>query len=66
MSSYLINGLKPKQLIPPKPLSRRLLATLTDEVTKEDLMKIEVLLNNRPRKVLNFMTPLARISHTHC
>lgn len=29
-----------------------------DEVTKEDLMKIEILLNNRPRKVLNFMTPL--------
>ena len=29
-----------------------------DEVTKEDLMKIEVLLNNRPRKVLDFMTPL--------
>lgn len=28
------------------------------QLTKEDLMEIEILLNNRPRKVLNFMTPL--------
>lgn len=34
-----------------------------DEVTKEDLMRIEVLLNNRPRKVLNFMTPLEAFNH---
>jgi len=29
-----------------------------DEVTPEDLMEVEILLNNRPRKVLNFATPL--------
>ena len=29
-----------------------------DEVSVDDLMEVEVLLNNRPRKVLNFKTPL--------
>jgi len=29
-----------------------------DEITETDLMKVEALLNNRPRKVLNFSTPL--------
>jgi len=29
-----------------------------NSVSEEDLMKIEILLNNRPRKVLNFKTPL--------
>jgi len=28
-----------------------------DEVSASDLMQIEILLNNRPRKVLNFSTP---------
>ena len=29
-----------------------------DEISPEDLMRIEDLLNNRPRKILNFSTPL--------
>lgn len=28
-----------------------------DEITKDELKKVEELLNNRPRKVLNFSTP---------
>ncbi len=34
-----------------------------NDVTKEELMKIEKLLNNRPRKVLNFSTPLEVFNH---
>ena len=29
-----------------------------DDISKKTLMEIELLLNNRPRKVLNFLTPL--------
>jgi transposase, IS30 family len=29
-----------------------------DQVSSDDLKRVEVLLNNRPRKVLNFLTPL--------
>ena len=29
-----------------------------DEVTEDDLLRVETRLNNRPRKVLNFVTPL--------
>lgn len=29
-----------------------------DEITANDLMKVEILLNNRPRKVLDFETPI--------
>lgn len=29
-----------------------------DEISQEDLEEVEILLNNRPRKVLNFETPL--------
>lgn len=29
-----------------------------DDISKEDLEKVEVLLNNRPRKVLEYETPL--------
>jgi IS30 family transposase len=29
-----------------------------DEITEEELMQVEQLLNNRPRKVLNFSTPI--------
>ena len=33
-----------------------------DDVSTQGLMKIELLLNNRPRKVLNFSTPLEAFS----
>ncbi|MGK0182027.1 MAG: IS30 family transposase, partial [Halioglobus sp.] len=29
-----------------------------DEVSANELMEVEILLNNRPRKVLNFPTPI--------
>lgn len=34
-----------------------------DEVTYEELMRVENLLNNRPRKVLNFVTPIEAFDH---
>lgn len=34
-----------------------------DEITPDELMKVEVLLNNRPRKVLNFATPIEVFDH---
>jgi len=34
-----------------------------DEVTDDDLMRVELLLNNRPRKVLNFATPIEVFNH---
>ena len=34
-----------------------------DEVTSEDLQKVEILLNNRPRKVLNYATPIEVFNH---
>ena len=29
-----------------------------DEISVEDVMEVEILLNNRPRKVLDFATPI--------
>jgi IS30 family transposase len=34
-----------------------------DEITKDDLMNVEILLNKRPRKVLNFATPIEVFDH---
>ncbi len=39
-----------------------------DEITDQDVMKVEELLNNRPRKILKFSTPIEvfeRLSKTH-
>ena len=39
------------------PKSKRL-----DEISVEDVMEVEVLLNNRPRKVLDFARPIEIVS----